>query len=134
MSFASASTESRPRPSARHNCHADRLRLALLDLKDKDAAIAAAVRVPVCCEHFPVLPVGIGGGETLGLLVVRGRIADERHHAGPHYALWGLQHQLATCGGESSRMALAVSAVRRLALSDRPGRARAYANEDPKLG
>ena len=67
----------------------DRLRLALLDLKDEDAAIAAAVRVPVCCEHCPVSPDGIGGGEALGLLVVRGRIADELRHGGPYYAPTG---------------------------------------------
>ena len=66
-----------------------RLRLTILDLKDKDAAIAAAVRVPLCCEHCPVSPVGTGGGQALGLLVVRGRIADERRHSGPHYALMG---------------------------------------------
>jgi len=41
-----------------------RLRLTILDLKDKDAAIAAAVRVPLCCEHCPVSPVGIGGGQA----------------------------------------------------------------------
>ena len=72
------------RPSAKREaqCHADRLRIALLDLKDEDATIAAAVRVPVCCEHCPVSPDGIGGGQALGLLVVRGRIADELRHRG----------------------------------------------------
>ena len=68
--------------------HGGRLGLAHLDLKNEDAAIVAAVRVPVCCQHCLVLPDGIGGGEALGLLVVRGRIADERRH-GPHYALMG---------------------------------------------
>src|SRR5271167_1531657 len=70
-------------------CHADRLRLVLLDPKDEDAGVAAAVRVPVCCEHCPVSPDGIGGGHALGLLVVSGRIADELRHGGPHYAPMG---------------------------------------------
>jgi len=121
-------------PSGGARQHVDRLRLALFDLKDEDAGVAAAVRVPVCCKHFPVSPDGIGGGEALGLLVVCGRIADELRHRGPHYALMGLQHQLATCIGGPSRMALGGSVARRLVLSDRHGWARSYANEDPKLG
>jgi len=40
-----------------------------------------------------VSPVGIGGGQALGLLVVRGRIADERH-GGPIMRSWAYNTSL----------------------------------------
>jgi hypothetical protein len=95
--------------------HSGRLRLSFLDLKDEDTAIAAAVRVPVCCDHGPVSAVGIGGSQALGLLVVRSRIADERRQAAPIMRSWAYNTSV-RCVAERSHMALAPSLASSLAL------------------